>query len=501
MSEYIHIPNTINLQDIVKENYSLSSSQFMKLIMPNGNYKLVRDFLIRPLSRKDLGVEVGSMNYTEESPYRFIRTKALQESTYLIELNKETSLPIMPSEFCQMNLKEDDLLISKDSNIGEISILDKDYTNCMISGGIYKLPVIEKWRYYLLAFIKHNMFREQLDAMVPKGATIRHAKTMFLDCKIPMPNCNCDEVVRYVSLLTKAIVNKEKLIRKRHTEILNIIEKELKDNQLPNCYNYKLPRFCNIMEIGRLDTGLYNKSFKAIEFFLKNYTNNCTKLSEKGYKVLRGPNLAVSVIGPTHYAENLLSKKFYKLIQGVDLSEYGTVQRQRFFGNKNNIQLLNEGDILFSAEGSIGKVYITLDLKERAVTNYHGMSITNPNASLVEKCFVGCFFFWLRKTGWFDHYSVGGQGGSFGKEKTENLLIPNFPYKIQEEIATLYHNEMAYNLHDVTLESFIDFDNNYNQHAGIYQLDKSAKILKSLLNKTIEDIINDRTVDVCFFLM
>ena len=79
-----------------------------------------------------------------------------------------------------MGLKKGDLIISKDSNIGEIIILDKDYPDIMLSGALYKLPVKEEFKYYLLAFVKHDIFREQLDFMVPSGATIRHAKTMFL---------------------------------------------------------------------------------------------------------------------------------------------------------------------------------------------------------------------------------------------------------------------------------------------------------------------------------
>ena len=181
MSSYIHTPKTISINDIEEKNYNLSSSQYKELIMPNNNYKRVKEFLSRKLNRSDLGIEVGSLSYIDKSPYYFIRTKALQEYSYLPIFTNETALPILPSEFVQMNLKEGDLLISKDSNIGEIVILDKDYPNYMLSGAIYKLPVKDEWRYYLLAFIKHDIFREQLDFMVPKGATIRHAKTMFLD--------------------------------------------------------------------------------------------------------------------------------------------------------------------------------------------------------------------------------------------------------------------------------------------------------------------------------
>ena len=229
-NQYIKTPNTISFNTIVEKDYTLSSSQYMDLIMPNKNYKLVSDLLDRKLERKDLGAEVGTLNYIGQSTHFFVRTKALQNHTFLPEVTTETALPIMPNSFIQMNLKEGDLIISKDSNIGEIVILDKDYPNHMISGAIYRLPVTTN-KYYLLAFIKHKIFREQLDFMVPKGATIRHAKTMFLDCKIPLPNFNIDNVINYVEVLTQAIINKEKLIKERHEVILKTIEKELLSNQ------------------------------------------------------------------------------------------------------------------------------------------------------------------------------------------------------------------------------------------------------------------------------
>ena len=173
--------------------YFVSKKAHKKTIFFNKNYKLVSDFLSRPLKKSDLGIEVGRINYIYKSPYYFLRTKALQPHSFLPEITAESSKPVMPSAFVNSNLKEGDLLISKDSNIGEIIILDKDYPNFMTSSAIYKLP-IKKYKYYLLAFIKHNFFREQLNFMVPKGATIRHAKTIFLDCKIPLPNINKENI-------------------------------------------------------------------------------------------------------------------------------------------------------------------------------------------------------------------------------------------------------------------------------------------------------------------
>jgi hypothetical protein len=50
------------------------------------------------------------------------------------------------------------------------------------------------------------------------------------------------------------------------------------------------------------------------------------------------------------------------------------------------------------------------------------------------------------------------------------------------------------------LANFLDKDNEYNQQAGIYELDKTAKQLKEILNKAIDDIANDREVKINFSL-
>lgn len=495
---YIKIPSSISFNSIVEKDYTLSSSQYMDLIIPNDNFLFVKDFLSRPLQRKDLGVEVGSLNYIGQSTHYFIRTKALQSHSFLPEITTETTLPIMPDSFVKMNLKQGDILISKDSNIGEAVVLDKDYPNFMLSGAIYRLPVTNK-KYYLLAFIKHEIFRGQLDFIVPKGATIRHAKTMFLDCKIPMPKNNEENVINFVELLTQAIINKDRLIKERHKAILKAIESELFENQKPNKFCFELPRLNELEKVGRLDTGLYNRLFKELDFSITNYANGYLSLKDLDFKALRGPNLAISIIGVTRYSSKRISNKFYKLIQPTDLSEYGTIQTERFFGNINDIQLLKEGDILFGAEGNIGKVYVNIDIKEKSVTNFHGMSITSKTASIKMKCFIGCYILWLRHKKYFDFNSTGGQGGSFGKEKTENIRIPNFDVEKQNEIAKLYHNaEIDYQADTFTLANFLEKDNEYNQQVGIYELDKTAKQLKEILNQTIDDIVNDSEVKIRF---
>ena len=150
-NKYIRTPESISINAIEEKDFTLSSSQYMDLMMPNTTFKFVRDFLSRKLTRSDLGFEVGSINYIDRSPCYFLRTKALQSHTYLPEITPETAIPLLPNAFIKQNLKEGDLLISKDSNIGEIIILDQDYPSIMTSGAIYRLP-INKYKHYLLAY-------------------------------------------------------------------------------------------------------------------------------------------------------------------------------------------------------------------------------------------------------------------------------------------------------------------------------------------------------------
>jgi len=497
-NSYIRTPESISIKSIEEKGFTLSSSQYMDVIMPNKNYKLVGDFLSRPLKRCDLGVEVGGLNYISQSPYFFLRTKALQSYSFLPEITSESALPIMPNTFVKQNLKEGDILISKDSNIGEIVILDKDYPNFMTSSAIYKLPVNE-YKYYLFAFIKHQIFREQLDFVVPKGATIRHAKTMFLDCKIPIPNKNTVETIKFIEVLTQAIINKEKLIKERHNNILNKIENELTLNQNSTQFKFEFPTINEIQATGRLDTNLYRKEFKEIEFLIKNYTNGFNTILDLGFTLSRGQNLQVSNIGTSIYSKTYYLN-FYTLMLPKFLSKYGTIDTVEYVGNPKELKTLKKGDLIFGAEGfEKGRSIVIIEEKERTITNIHGITIQQEEHNIGKAIFVKCCLDYLRDKGLIDLYAVGGNGGSLAQKYWEYIPFPNFPSKKQKEIATLYHNpDINYLIQNCSLDNFIEKDNEYNAQAGIYELDKTAKLLKEKLNQAIDDIVNDRQVDINF---
>ena len=71
-NSYVKTPTAISFSHIVEKDFTLSSSQYMDLVMPNEKFLFVRDFLSRPLQRKDLGVEDGSLIYIGKSTNYFL---------------------------------------------------------------------------------------------------------------------------------------------------------------------------------------------------------------------------------------------------------------------------------------------------------------------------------------------------------------------------------------------------------------------------------------------
>lgn len=484
-------------KDIINIKCNLAPRQLDVLDIPNKNTQLIKDLLDRNLKYSDRGIEVGSSNYISNSPNYFIRAKALQPEYFLPFWNDESVLCVRPQVFKNYNLKEGDILISKDSNIGEVIILDKDYPNYMISGALYKLP-ISKNKFYLFAFLKHSYFRKQLDLMVPTGSTIRHAKTLFLDCKIPFPNQkNSDEVIKYVEQLTQAIFFKEKEMRKKNRAIFNIIEEELVNNQKNEQFQYLYPKIKNISDLNRVNAGIYSEYFCKNNFLIKNYHNGSKTIKQLGFDVSRGQNLQISCIGKSIYSKEY-KKNFYTVIKPMHISTFGTAFSQEYLGNSKKLKTLKEGDIIFGAEGfQKGRSIVILKDEDKTITNIHGITINHSHKDIRLSIFVKCFLDYLREIGLIDLLAVGGNGGSLAMKYWDYMLIPLFPKKKQDEISKYYHNNTPYPT-KLNLSNFISNDKEWNKKAGIIELDQSIKTIREQLDYILSKIVSDEKVEISF---
>jgi len=495
---YTIIPKEISSTEVINNNYSLSPSQYKRVLIPNSNFIFVKDFLSRPLKRSDLGTEIGSNNYIEKSNKYFFRTKGLQSHSYLPDINKESLTPMNPKSFVDHKLKAGDLIISKDSNIGETIILDKDYPDWMLSGALYRLPV-KKWKYYLFAFLKHESFREQLDFMVPKSATIRHAKKMFLDCKVPLPFNNSEVVITYIEEMVKAIIEVEKEIHRKHFEIFELIDNEIRQNQTNSIFEYKFPTLSELKVAGRFDTNLFTEKFKNYEFIIKNYINNFSSITELDFDISRGQNLQISTIGKSIYSEKYYPT-FYTLMLPKHLSQYGTIDNVEYLGNKKNLKTLNKGDLIFGAEGfEKGRSIVILEEKTKTITNIHGITLHQRQGNVKLSIFIKCFLDYLRNIGLIDLYAVGGNGGSLAMKYWEIIPFPNFPEQKQEKIINLYSsNNMVLDKESLYLNNFVTEIIKFNSQAGIHELDKAMRIIKSRIDEVVDEIINGHPVNISF---
>ena len=497
MKKYIDVPQYTTLNNIQENAFTFSATQYKTFNIKNKNKLKVKDFLSRDLIRKDLGIGIGSESYVDNSDYYFMKTAALQEDSNLIDINKESMQPIIPKNFVKMELKKGDVLISKDSNVGEIAILEKDYPNIMLCGGIYRLPIKEH-KYYLLAFMKNDIFRQQIDFLVPRGSTIRHGKTKFLECFIPIPNYNKEETIKYVELLMQAIIDKETIIREKHKKILEEIEKEFKNNQLDNTFKYESPKINNIIKHQRLDTSLYSKEFEYNNFIVKNYKYGYVSLTDRGYRGIRGTSLENNFIKSRIDSDEYI-EGFYELIIPTNISEFGYVKKSSYIGTPVELKTIKKGDIIFGGEGfGKGRTFVVCEDVKNIATNYHGIRIINANNDIIDSIFIRCFLAYWREKGMIDRIGVGGSGGHCAPSYFHLIVTPKFPDNEKNNIVKLYYNNIKYNSDDLNLSNFLENDHKYNLNAGIYELDRSIKKMKKQLNKVIEKIANDEEVLIDF---
>jgi len=356
-------------------------------------------------------------------------------------------------------------------------------------------PIITKE--YLFAVLRTNFFIEQILGFQNRGMYPRLDKDAMNHILIPIPKN--DTVITFITVLVKAYLRKLSLIKERHEAIIKSIEIELLENQKPNKFSFELPRINELEEVGRLDTNLYRKHFKNVVFEIQNYKNGFQTITDLGFTLSRGQNLQVSNIGESVYSTKKYTS-FYTLMLPKFLSKYGTVDTIEYLGNPNNLKILQKGDLIFGAEGfEKGRSIVIIEEQSRAITNIHGITIQQKKHDINKAIFVKCCLDYLRNKGLIDLYAVGGNGGSLAQKYWEIIPFPKFDKHKQDEISKLYHNvELNYKTDTFTLDNFLQNDNEYNSNAGIFELDKTAKQLKEILNNTIDNIVNDKEITIRF---
>jgi len=464
-NEYTIIPEKIDSKDLFSKN-SFSPSDYNSLDMQNKNFVLLRKLIHKPIS----GKEIGSKEYLRKSNKYFIRTRALTEDSYLLDYLSEGITPIRPQSFIDNKLKAGDILLCKDSNVGEVVILNRDLPNYSICGGL-KILRAKKDKYYLFAFLKSEFFKNQILLMTSRGATMKHSKELWMDAKIPYPNQkNSQDIINSIERLVKLKIYKEAEFRRNYFKIITIIKNELDKNQKNKSFLYSFPTILDLKKELRLDAGLFCEDYKREQFRIKNYKYGTKNIFELGFYFKRGQNLQVSQIGRSIYSKRK-KENFYKMVRPLNLSDFGTVGSYEYLGNQKDLQILENGEIVFSAEGTIGKFSVFMDIRDKTITNIHGITIFRKKKDEIESAFLGVFLGYLRKMKILDYISVGGQGGSLAQRYWRNIKIPLFPRPLKKDLARRYF-------------------------FGVLKIDKEIREIKTKIDYYINSIIHNKKIEI-----
>ena len=492
--KYLRVPREITLGDLRTKGASWSAGMYRRVEIPTSHTRTIRELI----DGYDKGRDPGSLYYLEKSTHYFIRTKALQTHSYLLSPKGGAITPLNPRVFKDMELADGDILLSKDSNVGECAMVDgPTWANYTLSGGILRLrPAIN--RYYLFAFLKHELFRTELLSMVPRGATIAHANELWLNCRIAFPaQRNGEDAMALVAALTEAIIDKEKAIRLRNDQIHAQIETELTDNQR-EAFHYEHPTRVEIAHLGRFDAAIYGYEYKSKIARIKNYRRGWITPSAAGFTITPGPSLEIKLL-LTRLDSETSKPGFYQLLIPANISEYGTMDTVRWIGTARKLPLLHAGDILFGEAGfHKGRSIVLIDEPERATTNAHGLYARRSDGNLAQSIFFRCIFNWYRTHRLIDLMAVGGSGGHFSPDYFEFVLIPKFPESLQHEVVRLYHNHEPPPTRKATLGNFVAWHRDWNQGLGIWELDREMKVLQQILTGVQGQIIDGETVKLPF---
>lgn len=470
----------VTFKSIKRKDCLLSSSLHKQINVANENHLPLRSLLSRELNRNDLGKEVGSINYVNGSNFFFTKTKALQAFSFLPILNSESTESIMPQSFVDHNLKAGDIILSKDGNIGETVILDRDYPNYMLSGALYKLPLNEFDKFYILAFIKHRYFREQLNRLVPKGATLRHAGTKFLDCNIPFPVNNKEAIINHISNVTRKIVEIEIEIKKRDSKINDIIENELIKNQKYNSnYSFSHATYSQLLIGKRLDTGVYSNTFQRITYLLTNYKLGVFYVDAA--KLRSGSTPKIRDI--SNYSEGSV-----RWITPTNCSDWGFVQTHEKISTPTKNNLSEDAVLLINRTSRGGKgeyvgigTFYDYDVYGEGHHNQGIYRITGYDKELL--VFITTFMNTKMMRKYCSALSVGSKMKEIKSEQFLSIPIPALEPKVLKQVYKLFYTENF----DKSVDRLLSLQPN---NVGLFHLSIAENILTKYLNSVL-DMITD----------
>lgn len=489
--KYIGIPKSISYRACCENDNVFAPSKYTRFLPQN-------DKLFVPLSSV-CQESKSKISFNRKEMYAYSEIGDIDVSNGTIDYHNYYGIDL-PSDNPKSCKKGDILVSTVRTYRGGVGLLSYELENHCCSPAILIIRNIIDERItkeYLLAVLRTDFFTEQILGFQTRGMYPRLDSDAMDKVVVPIPHNK--DVIKFVSLVSTAYQNKYELIRKRHAAIIKLIEKELIENQKPNTFSYNLPRLNEVKEVGRLDASLYKEFFKGNLHLVLNYKNGYSPLTEQDLTLIPGPSLELRLLGTRIDSDHFING-FYRLITPKQITNYGIIKNEEFIGTPAKIAKIQYGDILFGESGT-GRTMVYLDKDNNTINNAHAHILRTRRDNDLERVItIRSILQYYKEIGITDCMTVGGSGGHLSPSYFDRIMIPEFPKIKKKEIAELYYNPQNIQLQNLSLDNFIAKDDEFNKRAGIYELDKIAKLMKKVLDKTIDDIVNERPVNIklCF---
>lgn len=479
---YIIKSTSTKKSKIIEKDLIFSASRYNE-IQINTKFEYLTDLI--EISKKSVSLK------NNKKHFNYVEIGSINSSTGYIEPIYKKSIDISTNTVYE--LKKNDILISTvRTYLGGIGIITQDKSDIVSSKALIVLRKLKKEinRNYLYGVLRSNYFIEQTNLILNASMYPRMDKDGFEKLKIPFPtlknNINPKNVENLVSLIVQNIIDKVEKIKLKNKLIDKMIEKELEDNQKENKFSYSYPKISYIKEEKRLDTCLYEKEYKKLEFLVKGYKGNYYFLNEE----LISPGFTPK---DYHFSETKKNSHFYDWITPKNIEERQLAFRT-FIYTKTKSKVKKNSLILNGIRYVGNGVFV----------EKHGLNYANQNTLIInqfedkeEQLFLLCF---LTSEIGKKMQLIRRNFGIVPILYTEQLCkipIPLFPENKKKKILELYYNEVEKNK-DITLENYLEKEIERNNILGIFQLNMEIFNLRAKLENIIHKIVMEERIEIDF---
>lgn len=480
MNSYIFKPKIIN-STIFKENeFALSPFNYRETKFKNKNSFSMGELLSENLIK---GFEPGTKSYINFSDNYFIRISELDDLNFTFDVSEDTKKIIPPSSSEDIVLKYD-VLYQTASNEGNVCVYIGDKP-AYYNSHLRKL-ILKKDKFYILAILKSNVGKQQVEVLGSIKGMDNFKDEYLLNTKIPYPtkaNHNSPETIKFlISEIVQNIIDKEEQIRRKNIEIDKMIETEIKKNQKEDKFTYKYPTINAIKSEGRMDTVLFVKEYRDLEFLIKNYKDGFFYLNEDQVSPGKTPK-------DYYYTDKKLANT-YQWITPKNISKRHLLYKTYLYTKK--VPNTTKYSLIFTGVRYVGNCFFVEDDKEPIYCNQNTLVI-NYSKNITDQLYLMCFLSSDIGRKLQIMQRINGIVPILYTADFIKIPIPNFSENKRKDIAKLYYNSVQ-KQREIKLENYLESEKQNNKILGIYQLNLDVLKLRDKLNGLIDKIVKEEQI-------